>query len=489
MKKSIQLTFWMLAAVLCGCSDWLTIQPETSVTAKSLFKTDVGVKQGLNGVYFRATGGLYSPTGYLGGGGFVEQMANTFRYNPVEGGDGYYWSNHSYDNSDSQETVNGYCFVGLYNMIANLNSLLNEMAPNRENISQEVYAVVRGEALGLRACCHLDVLRIWGPVPSAAEAGKTYVPYVLENDVNNYPYHSFDEYMDYVQADLDSAEMYLATADPVVSGSFEATESSLADWPYRKSRMNYWGVLALQARAALWRGDKERALRYARMVKEAENEDGTPKVRFTTPDDDVNNYSVTDNSHYTEHLCGVKCEEYDNSSTGNPWAYRSVTQRNYPEFLEAMYGTNYKDDLRYKHYWYATKGSWQLTDAGSVYVGTEFSIYKYSAFLPSSTAMDNFPIARLPEMYFVIMECAPLAEANAAYEEYCAARGVAYEPLTEADREERTMMESLREYVAEGQNFFTYKRLNRQQMVGAETVCLTSQYIVPLPEDEYSIAK
>ena len=66
----------------------------------------------------------------------------------------------------------------------------------------------------MRACCHLDILRLYGPVPSAADESKTYVPYVRVNDVEDYTYHTFNQFMDCVQADLDSAEMFLQTVEP-----------------------------------------------------------------------------------------------------------------------------------------------------------------------------------------------------------------------------------------------------------------------------------
>ena len=120
-----------------------------------------------------------------------------------------------------------------------------------------------------------------------------------------------------------------------------------------------------------------------------------------------------------------------------------------------------------------------------VYQYSAFSIARYDDFSSTSTtANNNFPIIRLPEMYFIVMECGTLEEANALYEEYCAARNVAYEPLTENDRQERVILESIREYVAEGQNFYTYKRNNVSLMYGATVSCSAEQYIMPLPEEE-----
>ena len=51
------------------------------------------------------------------------------------------------------------------------------------------------------------------------------------------------------------------------------------------------------------------------------------------------------------------------------------------------------------------------------------------------------------------------------------------------------ILESIREYVAEGQNFFTYKRNNVKNMYGAITTSSEDQYIMPLPEAEYADVK
>ena len=51
------------------------------------------------------------------------------------------------------------------------------------------------------------------------------------------------------------------------------------------------------------------------------------------------------------------------------------------------------------------------------------------------------------------------------------------------------MLESIREYAGEGQNFFTYKRNNVRRMVGATTDCSEEQYIVPIPDKEFNDVK
>lgn len=264
-----------------------------------------------------------------------------------------------------------------------------------------------------------------------------------------------------------------------MKNTFESTEEVSGFLSYRKSRINYYGVLGLQARAHLWIGDKEGALKYAREIKNAKNVDGISKFRLTNEEDDFplkenGLHSWVDGTSYCEHICGLNCDNYDYSKggwqDGRPSLYNKKT-----DFEEKMFGKN-KNDLRYKYLWRSERTS--TMTAGYV-------CRKYRGFYVSSKSMKNFPIVRLSEIYFIIMECAALSEANLAYKEFCEARGMDYIPLQTEDRQMRIMTEYLRELAGEGQNFFTYKRFNVRRMWFSDTDCSEEQYRLPIPEKEY----
>lgn len=75
MKKIIYTMGLSLIMALSACTDWLTVQPETSMTAETLFQTDNGVKYGLNGAYLLASQTVYGPSGYFGGHSVVESLS------------------------------------------------------------------------------------------------------------------------------------------------------------------------------------------------------------------------------------------------------------------------------------------------------------------------------------------------------------------------------------------------------------------------------
>ena len=472
MKKGFLYITIIMTMFCTACEDWLTVQPETSIAGENLYTTDEGCKQALNGLYLLMRSGIYSPEGYFGGASHLEYMA--WNLSPTEGTDTWNWATHVYEQSESMQNVNTYMFMGLYEIITNANSLIAGSESNKNKLSTDAYNIIRGEALAIRALVHLDLMRFWGSVPSEVDASRKYLPYVTINSPDTYEYLTYEDYMTHLFADLDLAEDLLGKSDPVLTEAFTASEISTLKWSYRKSHINYYGVLALQARAHLWYGDREEALRYALLIRDAVNVDGSPKWRFTTLEDEIWDNTETDLTCYSEHICGVKCDNYDYMQ-GRAWRPNNISYLNKSsDFVSVLFDGN-TDDFRYQRFWAYSNS----------FMGRGYYCYKYLNFYSSSVSQKNFPIIRLPEIYFIIMECGTLAEANNAYELYCTARNISFVPFTESDRQERIIVEFMREYTGEGQNFFMYKRNNVRRMLFASEDCSVEQYMIPIPEGEF----
>ena len=470
IRKGIYMLCTTLALGCSACNDWLTVVPETALVADNLFESEKGCLQVLDGAYILAAANVYKPDGILGGGGFVESLACTWTSTGINAS----LADHVYniDNETFGKLLDG-TFMGIYKIINTLNPLIEGCDKNKDKLSKEYYNMLKGEALAMRASLHLDLIRVWGPMPSKIDAGKEYLPYVIENSIKRYQYYTFEQYMKLLFADLDEAEQLLLESDPVIKYSMDGSSEYTGDWTDRRSHFNYYGVLGLQARARLWMNDKEGALRYARMVKDAKNEDGTSKFTLASEG------NVGNKLFYTEHLCGVNQNNFDYQRSGFNPGTSTITcyNMNYYTFVNDLFGGN-TSDLRFKNQW-----SWTYNQMRqSVRITT-----KYSEMYPSSS-VKNMPIVRLPEMYFIMMELATLDEANQAYEEFCTARNLTYTPMTEETRSEIVKWEYLREFIAEGQNFFTYKRFAVKRMLwqSAESLdCEEEQYVLPLPPSEY----
>lgn len=451
MKKIKNLAILLCALfAFSSCQEWLTIQPETQVTKDEMFKTQAGFYDALMGCY-TVMRDNYSPDGGMVVGA-VELMANLWNVT-VDGGTSYELATHNYRES-LVDGMLGTLFLQQYEVIANLNLMLEYMETQDGVLSNDEYTMYKGEALALRAFIHFDLIRLWGPMPSQVNDAYEYLPYETTVQLEAYPYSTYRDYMDDLCADLDSAEVLLTQFESVAS--------------VYKNRMNYYAVLGLQARVHLWLGENDEALRYARLVKDAVDGEGLSVFQLGTQAD-LNQY---DRVFYgSEQLFGLELEEFnDNMLADGDLA--QFSQRT--SYLTELYPAG---DIRLSLF---------FPDDGSGFRSTN----KYDNWASFDTEVQNpdmyVPLIRLAEMYLIIAECAPLEEANAAYSEYLISRGVVAETLTDANREEILTAEYLREFYAEGQMFFVYKRFGTVTMRWASKQCGADVYVLPLPTGELS---
>ena len=448
MKKIKSLLFMSCVIFsLFGCTDWLTIQPETQVTKEDMFKTQAGFYDALIGSYILMRDN-YSPSGQMVLGG-VEYMANLWE--TTEGlGVAYYYASHDY-RVERDERELGNMFLKQYEIIANLNILIKYIDNQQRVLTDKEEKLYKGEALGLRAFIHFDLIRLWGPMPTQVDESYKYLPYETTVQLENYPYSNYREYMNKLCADLDSAELLLKQVDPILS----AGKSS----GYRPNRMNYYAVLGLQARVHLWLGEKDEALRYARMVKDATSVDGKKLFSLGSQADLNRNDRVF---YASEQLFGVAIEEFDDSRI--PDGFKQLTTE-----VDALYTIK---DIRLS-LWFANNGGYRSPN-------------KYDNMASSDSQQTkapnlSVPMIRLAEMYLIIAECADLSEANGMYKEFLASRGLVTTELTESNRKEVIQLEYLKEFYAEGQMFYVYKRLGTVTMHWGTKECGEDVYVLPLP--------
>ena len=444
---------------LSGCSDWLTIQPETQITEEDMFKTQGGFYDALIGCYTLMRNN-YSPDGPMVLGA-TEYMANLW-YTNAESGTAYEYVVHDY-RADLVENTLSRLFLNQYEIIANLNNLLRHIDGQDNVLSSGERDLYRGEALGMRAFIHFDLIRLWGPMPGQVNENYLYLPYVLNVQLENYSYSNYRNYMAQLRTDLDSAELLLQRVDPAVAGNaYQSTYGA-----NRKNRMNYYAVLGLQARVHLWLGEREEALRYARLVRDAVNESGVGVFVLGTQED-FNRYDRV--LYSSEQLFGLSLEEFaDNMiADGNSPAFSQTSAR-----IAALYPSS---DIR-SQLWYAARGDYRAPNKYG-------NMASYDTENPAPYS--SVPLLRLSEMYLIIAECADLTEANTMYTDFLASRGVETTELTEANRGEVIQLEYLKEFLAEGQMFFVYKRFGAVTMRWSNRENGVDDYVLPLPLRELS---
>lgn len=457
--KNMKNLLLMSCLIFClaSCQDWLTIQPETQVTKEDMFKTQGGFYDALIGCYTLMRDN-YSPDASMVVGG-VEYMANLW-ITATDGGTAYDFASHDY-RADLVEMNLSQLFLKQYEIIANVNTLLEYIDIQNNVLTEDEEDLYKGEALGLRAFIHFDLIRLWGPMPTGIDGNRDYLPYVTTVQLENYPYSNYQEYMTQLCTDLDSAELLLQRVDLIV-----ANDKSVS---YRQNRMNYYAVLGLQARVHLWLGEHDEALRYARLVKEA-TVAGEKKQFALGVENDFLRYDRV--LYSCEQLFGISLEEFnDNMIADGSYAAFEQKSTNLSELYAA-------EDIRFRYLWYTD-------DGGGLRSSNKYgNMASFDTENPAPTK--SVPLIRLSEMYLIIAECAGLTEANMVYTEFLASRGLTTTELTENNRQEIILQEYLKEFYAEGQMFFVYKRLGTVNMRWSSRMCGEDVYVLPLPLRELS---
>lgn len=478
MKK---ISFTILAVfsilLLISCKKFLMVTPKTEMPLDILFTTEGGFKDALTGVYIQmkdnnAYGMAMTQT-------TIEQLTSS-------------WDVTS-NNTDQRLGLFNYSDAGVegalssiygqeYKIISSVNAILGQIDAKRNVFATPgMYETIKSECLAIRAYCHFDILRLFGPLPSAPATGNmlAYVT-VLSNKPNNRI--SYTEFQSALLKDLSDAEMLVKDIDPITKYSllqlrapgalgFNPPDTFLA---YRYLRMNYYAVKALQARAYLWFNDTQKAYECAKLLIDAKNEDGSVKFVFGSATD----ISAKDFVLTKEHIFGLYDFDLANKYT---LLYGSGTIRKSTNNFAInfqLFG-NTGTDIR-------ETGLWELITLGN---GSKAYVTKKYQAQDANANIDfkQVPMLRISEMYLIAAETAPFAEGLNYFKLFRAARNISQlaVPATPAALQGEILKEYRKEFYAEGQAFFIYKRLNTPKASFLFVpAAATINYLIPLPKSE-----
>ena len=492
MKKIFTAILFLPLLMLVSCTEWLDVQPKTSVEEEDLFSTEYGFKDALTGFYLKmAKTELYAQTmTYY----YLDMLAGLYDNDPDGVLDTSPSSVYTYDGTYQSTVISIYS--SLYNVIANINNFLKFVDQNKDVIkTADYYETMKGEALGLRAFLHFDLLRLYGPVYKDNPEGAA-VPYRTKFDNIATPILPASEVLDLVIKDLLEAEELLEGHDSEI---FNYDDSADPFTEMRQMRMNVWAVRAMLARAYCYKGDKESkalALQYATSVIDCGH--------FSLAGTDA--YSATPITP-TEQIFALYIDDYyqiidpvfTNVSYSNSLA---AYQSNVTMWYE------YASDARYKNF-----SAPQGTAVGLPLYKSNKYIFTGAAYTEGRgnyNGLNSQPLIRLPEMYYIAAECTPEASEAAAYlNEVIAQRSGRYNAtyttgFDETDtrqifgvltgqtvRVNELMKEYLKEFYGEGQLFFFYKRFGFTAFPNcpAGDAMPVGNYQMPLPDDEYTYGK
>ncbi|HEY0174760.1 MAG TPA: RagB/SusD family nutrient uptake outer membrane protein [Pedobacter sp.] len=466
-KNRYLLLLLLISMAALSCKKYLNIQPQDKYTEGQVYSSERAIQQALNGLYFNlASNNLYGAN-----------LTNTTvellgqRYNVVAGGANSWdqFQQYAYTNTAVMGAFDN-IWTSAYNNITQANKFISGLQTATQNgvISQQHADLLKGEAIGIRAMLHFDMLRLFGPVYSASSTSNA-IPYYRQADGLTKPLLPAKMVVDSVLADLSAASTLLA-ADPVITMGVAAN----ADFynGYRNQRLNYYGILALQARVNLYAGNPIVANQLAKRAL-AEGEKWFPWL----PIANVNNNSSPDRIFSTEVMFGVYNQDMytDYTNFFAPELLNLNILTAYPARLTAIFESN-QNDLRYPTIW--------ITGIS----GPTF--YKF-ADLGDKTKPWRYiqPLIRKSELYYILAETEPDAATALGYlntvrfnRNLTALTGTAV-LATEIQKEYQ------KEFWGEGQLFFYYKRLNKTSIPsgisGTSNISMSAaKYAVPLPLSE-----
>ena len=474
MKKKLKYIVAIALVACMGCSDWLDVNPRTEMKEDVVFQSEDGFKEALIGAYIQmASTNLYGKNMTMY---FPEILAQNLKTSSYERNTEYYIERWDFESTNVESLVDE-IWSAYYQVIVHLNNILAHVDAAKDLFSYGNYELIKGEVLGLRAFLHLDLLRVFGPIPNEAASGKLAIPYAEEmsKDPALFQTLTYEEVCKKIIRDLDAAEELLKN-DPLVEGNnydlndwYQYEGKPVDSWQYfRQMRFNYYAVKGTKARYYHWIGDKTNAVKYAKEVIDSE------KFRLANENDyNGMNYDY-DNSlvMLSEHLFGLDVPDlYDIASSLFREGNFQLTIESSSDIALAY--ENSTNDIRNKpnRYWETETDGWSEYNYFLKYTGND-----------NIQTSDRVPLLRLAEMYFIVIEDSEIGTVDDYWRTFILARGLS-ETLdgtltSEQAVKERMEKEYRKEFMGEGQMFFFYKKH------AYEAYSWPSNYTVPQPDYE-----
>lgn len=466
MKKTFIIQLLFLNLLFSGCENFLNINPKGEVVNEDLFTTYDGCEDALYGVY-SSLGTNYSYGQYLSYK-ITDVLANTFKSDDLGLN---YVGNYEHENASHYYDL---IWQNMYSRIGYINNILIELEKHDES-SFRYYKLYKGEALGLRAYLHFDLLRLFAVhIQSSSEKKQEAIPYVTTYNYSVTPFSSVQEVYDRVINDLKMAESLLAEDESLFMADRIEKGSSFIDT--REIHFNLYAVQATLARVYWMKGDLNNAGLYAQKVINSE------KFQLSEPYEIQS--LVSGVLSFKETIWGVYSLDWSNTTYADFLMPNTVIvpSDDWEDLYDA--GVNNGQDNRYN--WF----SYVLGEIKCSKITNQQLIENPQGY--SRPEYQGINMIRIVEMYYILAESLlqeNQGEARFYFDEVIASRGM----VKYADREpeknislEDIVIERRREFIGEGQEWYNMKRLNLPvNMHGNEEPGSDAIYTLPIPIDEY----
>ncbi len=477
MKKMKYIIFMLVALfATTSCDDFLNITPDGQAKRDELLQTQQGIEDAMYGVYSQ----MRSTTLY--GQELYYQTLEVMAHNLYCAGNTSIEAlgRFEYDNTSVKSLFES-IWTAMYKNISNVNSVLD--APLVAEAKEFPFTIYRGEALGLRAFMHFDLVRLFAEQYTLNPEAKG-IPYATNFSLLTPDFESLAKNYEHILKDLHEAESLLADEN-----DYEGIGNYMLD---RQIHFNKYAVWATLARVYLTMGNKEKAAEYAKKVI------------------DDGKYMLKEKTEVVDDIAGVLSKKECLFGIYYAGFYAQVNAKlqqmttRYSLDVRGDYATVYEkdnlgNDFRIDAYFTQSPNGSDY----SVRLSKFLEIYEHTDNVMSRPAdlILGINMIRIPEMYYILAEVLLEKEPEKAmeyYNEVRTHRGL--EPLeTEIiDSETGNTIETpftlqhinderFKEYIGEGLLFFNMKRLNMPIISydGATTYEASKNiYVVPVPDIE-----
>lgn len=482
--KQIYYSIIALLLICASCSDWLDVQPKTSTPEEELFSKEFGFQDALTAFYLKM--GEPSLYGKELTYNYLDILAGRYTKMPD-----IYNNKDIYNYEGTFKSTKNTFYSGMYNIIANINNFLKYLETNRDVVKTPTYyEVMKGEALGLRAFLHFDLLRIFGPIYQLESSAKA-IPYRLSFDNFVTPILPANEVVNLCLSDLHRADSLLDKYDSEI---FEQNKGVDEFLEMRQFRMNKWAVKAMLARVYCYKGDvesKSKAVQYAKEVIESN--------RFELHELNTDNPIL-----FNEHIFSLNIYELYKIVDAD-FLYRDASSILCiaKDSIKLLYGETEATDFRKNT---SAFRSLKSSSQSEIMVLCKYDQTKYTSYSATIySGINSMPLIRLPEMYYIVSECEtdpyissdyldmvrfkraiPMSDATIVNENYDRLDIRPSYDREHSFRINEILKEYQKEFYGEGQLFYFYKRHNYKRFFQCPLSDIRSKYQLPLHENEHT---
>lgn len=479
-KKFINIIYINLIALTLmfqvGCNSFLDIRPEGELPGSQLLNKPEGFESALYGAYASLrTNNLYGMT-------LSHQMTEVLaQYFECYGNEFVNQLNdYNYKSSIVESSIDN-VWADMYTNIANVNNIIISLESFSEKDFRH-YNLYKGEALGLRAFMHFEILRYFTKniqLDNSAEG----IPYSKKFALEPSDFVSASKAYELVIEDLVEAEKLLAQdADLFTYPKNNPDDAFIRD---RETHFNLYAVQATLARVYFTMGDYPNAAIQAKKVVNSN------KFELLTKSDLAEGI-MKGIIYPKEAIFGIYSTTYYNTVRERFYFETSFSSYNPRKDIKSIYEKEQRGhDYRWEGFFKTpttSTGSLRFIKLVDQYMIDDREWQRPAAYIP------GINMIRLPEMYYILAESllssSPQEAAN-YFDTVLESRGLTgLQNRDEANEKqltkERITDERYKEFIGEGQTFLNMKRLNSNIIATDNSVISASDaiYVWPIPFDE-----